>query len=188
MNIDIVRGSEADSLMEDCEFRAEWFRLCHRCPWATPFQGPDFACTWYRTYRGRFEPILVLSRGQDGTLNGLLPLAISFDDGGLIVAGGRQAEYHAWVCSPDLSDKFACLMVRTLRMKFPRAVLTFRYLPPGTPTSWLATTDAKWRYKLDLHRRPLLQFGDGCATIKSLKKKSNKSRLNRLEKIGTLEI
>lgn len=187
MNIDVVRGSEADSLLEDNRFRTEWFRLCRRCHWATPFQGPDFACSWYRIYRGRFEPVLVLSRDQDDTLNGLLTLAVSSNDDGLVVAGGPQAEYQAWICSPDLSDHFPCQMVRMLQREFPRAALTFRYLPPGTPTSWFATTEAGRSCKLALHRRPLLRFGDGMEITKSLNKKSNKSRLNRLEKIGPVE-
>jgi CelD/BcsL family acetyltransferase involved in cellulose biosynthesis/RimJ/RimL family protein N-acetyltransferase len=187
MNFDIVRGTEADSLLEDYGFRAEWFPLCQRCHWATPFQGPDFACTWYRIYRSRFEPVLVLSRSQDGTLNGLLPLAVSSKGGELIVAGGHQAEYQAWICSPNSGDEFACQMVRTLRQEFPGAVLTFRYLPPGTPTSWFASTEAGRSCKLAPHRRPLLRFADGKETMKSLHKKSNKSRLNRLERIGPLE-
>jgi len=38
-----------------------------------------------------------------------------------------------------------------------------------------------------VHRRPLLRFEGDNETIKSLNKKSNKSRLNRLEKVGALE-
>jgi CelD/BcsL family acetyltransferase involved in cellulose biosynthesis len=186
MSINIVRGSEADSLLADSRFRAEWSRLCERCLWATSFQGVDFVCTWYRIYRRRFEPILLLSRDQDGALNGLLPLASS-EDGELLVAGGTQAEYQAWICPPELSDAFVREAVRSLRREFPGTVLTFLYLPPGTPTAWFRTREATWTCELAAHRRPLLRFGDGSETTRSLGKKSNKSRLKRLEKIGRLE-
>lgn len=187
MNIDIVRASEADSLLEDDEFRVDWKKLCRECSWATSFQDPDFACTWYRIYRSRFEPVLVLSRGQEGMLEGLIPLAISTVDGRLVVAGDLQAEYQVWICSSRLGDQFIRQTVQRLQSEFPTAVLTLRYLPPGTPTSWLASAEAKRNCRLISHRRPLLELGDASETVKSLNKKSNKSRLNRLEKVGTLE-
>lgn len=186
MNIDIARGSEADSLLADSRFRADWSALCERCPWATSFQGVDFVCTWYRVYRRRFEPILLVSRDRDGALDGLLPIAWC-DDGELLVAGGTQAEYQAWICAPELSDAFVREVVRSLRRQFPGTVLRFLYLPPGTPTAWFKTREATWICELAAYRRPVLRFGDGSETAKSLGKKSNKSRLKRLEKIGALE-
>jgi len=186
MRIEIVRDSEADQLLAEARFRDAWSRLRRRCPWATSFQGVDFVPTWYRVYRGRFAPVLVLSRDANGELDGLLTLAAS-SDGELLVAGGAQAEYQAWLCAPDLSDTFVRQAVAALRQEFPRAVLTFRYLPPGTPTAWFATPEAARGCALAAHRRPLLRFGDGSDIAKSLTKKSNKSRLNRLEKIGPLE-
>jgi CelD/BcsL family acetyltransferase involved in cellulose biosynthesis len=186
MKVEIVRGSEADSLLADPLFRAEWLRLCERCPWATAFQGADFVGTWYRIYRSRFEPVVVLLREHDATLSGLLTLACS-DDGALLVAGGAQAEYQAWVCAPDSSDAFVREAVQSLRRQFPGAVLTFRFLPPGTPTVWFTTREAAWTCELAAQRRPLLKFGDGSETKRSLAKKSNKSRLNRLGKVGALE-
>ena len=186
MHIELVRGSDADLLLADARFRDEWTRIHQRCPWSTSFQGVGFACTWYRIYRGRFEPVLLLSRDPEGVLAGLLPLASS-DDGTLMVAGGAQAEYQVWICSLETSDAFVSGAVKALRREFPSSVLAFRYLPPGTPTAWFSGREAGWRFALAAHRRPLLRLGDGGEATRSLAKKSNKSRLNRLERIGPLE-
>ncbi len=187
MNIDILRGAEAHLVLDNDGFRREWLRLTEQCSWSTAFQGPGFACEWYSSYLSRFDPVLVLSRTEDGQINGLLALAASSEGGGLVVAGAEQAEYQAWVCPPDLGDTFAWHAVQSLQRMFPRAVLTFRYLPPGTPTAWLAAAEARQICRLEVHRRPLLLFGDGEEIARSLKKRHNKTRLNRLKRLGNLE-
>lgn len=187
MRIDVVRGNEAISLLGESAFRGEWFRLWGKCPWATAFQGPGFCTTWYGIYHDRFKPLLVLSPGEHGHLDGLLPLAVSTEDGELVVAGAGQAEYHCWISLPDLGDSFAWHAVQSLRREIQAATLTFQYLPPKTPIGWLASHEATQICKLKAHRRPLLRFGDREDIARSLKKKSNKSRLSRLEKMGPLE-
>jgi CelD/BcsL family acetyltransferase involved in cellulose biosynthesis/GNAT superfamily N-acetyltransferase len=187
MNIDILRGPAAYRLLENEGFRSEWLRLCEQCSWATAFQRPGFSCAWYHSYGSQFEPVLILSRAEDARLNGLLALAVSPKDGKLVVAGAAQAEYQVWVCLPDLGEAFAWQTIQSLQREFPRAALTFRYLPPESPTGWLAAPEAKQVCKLESHRRPLLRFGDGEEIVKSLKKRHNKTRLNRLRRIGNVE-
>ena len=184
MKIDVVRGNDAFSLLERAEFLSEWSRLCEQCAWATVFQGSGFCTAWYRTYRERFEPLLVMSRDDGGRLNGLLPLGVSPGDGRLVVAGDWQAEYHCWISAPNVADSFPWQAVQSLQRQFPRAVLTFQYLPPKAPLSWLVNPEAARTCKLERFRRPLLRFEDGKEIAASLKKKSNKSRLSRLEKLG----
>ncbi|MHA6796867.1 GNAT family N-acetyltransferase [Pseudonocardia bannensis] len=194
MRIDIVRGAAADVLLDQETFLRQWSDLCRNCPWATPFQGPDFATIWYRAYRRNFEPLLVLSHGPDGRLQGLLPLAVavvgadrSGKDDLLVVAGAWQAEYQAWICPPQIGDGFAAAAVDTLHRAMPSAELRFRYLPPGTPTTWLDRTAPGLAHRLRRHRRPLMRFGDGSEIAASLRKGSNKTRLRRLEKSGGVE-
>ena len=175
------------ALVRDPVFRERWQALHLQCPWATAFQGPGFGCAWYSSYGSRFEPVLVLSRDGDGQLNGLMALAVSREDGKLVVVGAGQAEYQVWICPPELGGEFAWQTIQSLRREFPRAVLTFRYLPPGTPTAWLAAPEAEQVCRLEVRRRPLLLFGDGEEIERSLKKKHNKTRLNRLKRIGNLE-
>jgi CelD/BcsL family acetyltransferase involved in cellulose biosynthesis/ribosomal protein S18 acetylase RimI-like enzyme len=187
MNIHIIRGAEAESLLNRDEFRADWLRLCARCPWATAFQQPDYGALWYDAYRSRFEPVFVLSRDEEGALNGLLTLALSGREEGLIVAGGRQAEYQTWICPPSRGGEFAWQAVRALQRNFPRAVLTFQYLAPGTPTAWLAAPEAARISRLASHRRPLVRFDREEGIESSLKKKRTRYRLKQLEKLGRLE-
>lgn len=187
MKTEIVRGAEADSLLAQDAFRVEWSRLGGQCPWATAFQTPGFVVTWYDTYRDRAEPVLVLSRAGDGRPLGLLPLAVTAPDDRLVVAGGGQAEYHAWISPPDLGDAFAWHAVEAIRREFPSKSLGFRYLPPNTPTGWLARPGAKRTCSLRARRRPLMRFGDGGGIAASLGKESNKARLRRLGKVGRTE-
>ena len=187
MKTEIVRGAGADSLLAQDAFRVEWSRLGGQCPWATAFQTPGFVVTWYDTYRDRAEPVLVLSRAGDGRLLGLLPLAVTAPGDRLVVAGGGQAEYHAWISPPDLGDAFAWHAVEAIRREVPSQGLGFRYLPPNTPTGWLARPGAKRTCSLRARRRPLMRFGDGGEIAASLNKKSNKGRLRHLGKVGRTE-
>lgn len=188
MRVETIRGTEADELLAEDEFRLKWSALSEQCPWATAFQTPEFARAWYGTYRGRWEPLLLLCRDADGRLKGLLALAVSTSDGKVVVAGTHQAEYHAWICRPDLGDCFAREVFQTLREQFPSATLTFRYLPPGAPVGWLADPGAKRMCLLKAQSRPLLLFSDGTKIAKSLKKGGNKSRLRRLAKNGPVQL
>src|ERR1700722_4969049 len=148
----LVRGTDAHALLAEPGFLNDWRRLAERCPWATAFQTPDYAPAWYDVYRRRFEPILVLGRGGAGGLTGLLTLARCRGDDGLVVAGGRQAEYQAWLCEPDLAAEFPRQAFGALGTSFPRAVLTFRYLPSGTPLRWLGDPEVGPTTRLDCHR------------------------------------
>ena len=102
------------------------------------------------------------------------------------MAGAWQAEYHAWVCPPQLGDEFAWQALSAVGRAY-RSAVTFQYLPPGTPTRWARGRDAARRTLLRALPRPLLRFGAGEEIKASLAKGSNKSRLKRLEKIGRVE-
>lgn len=187
MTIEIVRGNDADALLASPAFRADWDRLCAECPWATPFQAPAFAATWYASYRARFEPLLSLARAADGRLQGLLPLAAPVGGrGGLVVAGAWQAEYHAWVCAAGHAGTFPWLALRAAQRACPSTV-SFRYLPPGVPTDWLSAREPARRAILQGVPRPLMRFGDGSDVRTSLAKEGNKSRIRRMKKIGPVE-
>ena len=97
MQSEVVSGSEAGELLAQQQFREDWQKLSDECPWATSFQGPDFAVAWYQCYQDRFTPLLLLSRDEDGRLTGLLTLAVGASDGAVVVAGDVQAEYQAWI-------------------------------------------------------------------------------------------
>src|SRR4051812_3561695 len=170
MNIQILQGPEADALLANETFRAEWSSLLAQCPWATAFQSPAFVLTWYQSYQTRFKPVLVLSRDENGRLQGLLTLAQSTSGNDLVVAGAWHAEYHAWISTPAHGDTFPAHAFKALRRKFPQSNVRFQYLPPNIPTAWIAASGFENTTLLKPHRRPLMNFGDGQEVSKSLNK------------------
>lgn len=182
--IELVRGASARSLLDDGIFSASWERLWRGCSWATAFQSPAFALTWYNVYREVYEPVFVLTRDQSGELSGLLALAWDESKQQLLVAGGRQAEYQAWLCSESLSEVFPVQAFSGLQASFPRGELLFRYLPPNTPIGWAERAKLTRYCDVEWHRRPLWSLENDQEITDSLRKKSNKSRLKRLNKVG----
>ena len=184
--VEILQGEDADRLLADATFIAEWSALRDQCPWATPFQSPAFAATWYRVYRSRANPVLVLSRAN-GRLRSLLPLAHIPARNQLAVAGTWHAEYHAWLSPAHLGDAFPAQAFLALRREFPSLPVNFYFLPPNAPSGWLNERQPRRLALVKSRRRPLMRFGDGTEIAASLAKSSNKSRLKRLEKLGRIE-
>jgi CelD/BcsL family acetyltransferase involved in cellulose biosynthesis/GNAT superfamily N-acetyltransferase len=187
MNVQILQGHQADALLADEAFRAEWSALLAQCPWATAFQSPAFVTTWYQSYAARFQPVLVLARDENSHLRGLFTLARRTSGEDLVVAGAWHAEYHAWICAPAHGDSFPAHAFAALRKAFPHDNLRMQYLPPNTPIGWIANSGFKNTTLLKSHRRPLMHFGNGEEAAKSLNKSNNKSRLKKMEKLGKIE-
>jgi CelD/BcsL family acetyltransferase involved in cellulose biosynthesis/GNAT superfamily N-acetyltransferase len=132
--------------------------------------------------------VLVVSHDAAGRLVGLLCLAARRGrDGQIIVAGGHQAEYQAWLCLPELGGLFPSAAFDAIRREFPDAAVKFKYLPSGLPLEWVKDESIASVSILKSHHRPLLRLGDGKEIRESLGKSGNKSRLRRLKKIGRVE-
>jgi CelD/BcsL family acetyltransferase involved in cellulose biosynthesis len=183
MRIEVVRGSDADALLANESFRAEWARLCDACPWGTPMQSHAFAAAWYAVYRERYEPVLVVSRDAAGRLEGLLPLAYA-PWRTLIHVGGHQAEYQCWISMAEIGEAFGRDALRAVREAFPSATLTFRYLPPGVPLDWLDDApDVARASLLTPWKRPLMRLD--YDTIRERAARRNiKTRVNKLSRMG----
>jgi CelD/BcsL family acetyltransferase involved in cellulose biosynthesis len=188
MTLKLLMGADAESLLRDQAFQHQWNSLYSSCPWATIFQGVDFVTTWYKIYREPFKPLLITETLADGSLSGLLTLAIAPDSQQLMFAGAAQAEYHTWLATADRGDTFIAAAMDLLRASFAGLTLTFEYLPPLAPKQWLEP-DQPWsnQSRLVMWTRPLMKLGDGENLRKSLKKSANKSRLNRLKKLGDVQ-
>jgi CelD/BcsL family acetyltransferase involved in cellulose biosynthesis len=157
------------------------------CPWATAFTDIPFVTTWFAVYRDVYEPVLVWARNESGRLTGLFLLGHSSKRGVLVPAGGRDAEYDTWLAEPGDGDGFIESALYLLAERFPQATLRFQYLAAGTPIAWAARGRWASRCELEPVARALRTVGDGSSFRESLKKKSNKSRYNRLERLGKLE-
>jgi CelD/BcsL family acetyltransferase involved in cellulose biosynthesis len=184
----ILRDTEAMTLVEDLLFRDQWQILYHQCPWATVFQSFPYIITFYKTHLSKYEPLIVLGRGPCDDLTGLLCLALERRSGRLVMAGKPHTEYTVWLARPGINDLFVEKALDCLRGEFPQGRLDFCYLPLSTPLGWLDTSREWGRFcVLQPVSRPLMAVGDESKIRESLRKKSNRSRIKRLEKLGNLE-
>lgn len=183
----IHRGEDAWAKLSDPAFLVEWERLGTACPWSTPCQSSHFVRTWFEHYRSRYWPIVVTLRSDDGMLVGLLALAVCLRTQRVAVAGAHQAEYQAWLATPECQREFIVRALAALDELLPGYELTFKYLPHGLPVEPLLGSPLfRSRARLVAHRRPLMRL-DADELKRSLRKKSNKSRWSRLQRLGKLE-
>ncbi len=170
-------------------YESEWRRLHANCPWATVFQSFDFVSIWYRVYHEYFLPLLIHDLSSEGRLAVLLPLAIEKRSGRIVVAGAQQAEYQVCITEPELGDRFIPQALDLIGESFPNQNLRFKYLPRGTPLQWL-NGHRKWArcHERRSIQRPVIDLRDHERLATSLRKKSNKSRLNRLRRLGKIAL
>ena len=182
MRISLLTGDEAYAWLAEQSNLTDWRVLYAACSWATSFQTPDFYLVWLRHYAARWRPVLVLGLSNHGRLAGLIPLAIG---GGVVTgAGANQAEYHGWLGGDDCPSNFFKDAVAEVLKKFPGHELRQRYLPPGTPKAAVeALINGDHRAIAIPQDRPLLALNEG-AINETLKKKNNRSKINRLKRLG----
>ena len=193
MAISLTRDAEAEELLSDPQFLSQWTRLYGACPWASACQSPGFVTAWHDAYKDRHSPFIVREYSPAGDLIGLISLASDKSSGQLTVAGARQAEYKTWLSLPSNGSSFIEAALAELACKTDVSSLSFRYLPPGTPTDWIARLEkTAGRCHVQQHPRPIIPVGDASALMEYLqKKKSGKSvrnSFNRLKRIGNLSL
>ncbi|KLK93357.1 hypothetical protein AA309_08400 [Microvirga vignae] len=186
---EIVRGTSADTLLQNAGFRQAWSELAAACPWSTIWQSWEYAETWLSVYRETYEPLLVIQRDEANGLIGLLPLAIQRNTGAIVHIGSGQAEYQAWLAYETHGNSFIEEALAALGRNYPGQRLKFKYLPPGSPIDWCGAGSA-WESRVILReqKRPLLALGPNSRAEESLRKKSNKSRIHRLQRIATFRL
>ena len=130
---------------------------------------------------------MALSRGADGDLVGLWFLAHDDATGKVVQAGTDQAEYQTWLALPGAETSFLSAAWRALKLRFRFSTLQFKFLPaPELVDTLQKVPGMERRILLTRHRRPLLNL-DPADLRASFAKKSNKSRFNRLKRLGQLE-
>jgi len=180
LRLETHRGDAALALIERPDFRHAWRSLHQSCPWSTAFQASPFADTWYRSYRAQFAPVVVAG-WADATLTGLVLLAISHDGTRLCHVGAQHAEYQVWLST---DDRFVGAALDALAAEFPGRRLQLLFVPPGVPF----TPPDRWRSRC--FRRPIpapfLATHPADTVRESMRKKANKSKLNRLTRLGKI--
>ena len=190
MSIRILSGDEALSSLSSDRFLGRWQSLYDDCPWSTGCQSPAFATAWYEAYAVENDPLFVVADCPDKpAMEGLLALALERKSGRIVNVGGHQAEYDCWIARPDLGDEFIRAALSLLRERYPDKALCFRYLPPSAPVRWLTDPGPlSGLISSRRIRRPLINLGDATRIEASFRKRSNRSRLNRLRKLCGGEI
>lgn len=184
LRLSICSGDDVWEWLGDKMNVASWRALHEQCGWSTAFQAPEFYRVWFQHYGAQWKAVLVLGHDDRGTLAALMPLAVA---GGVVTGvGAHQAEYHGWVGSESCPAGFfrdACAAVLNT---FPDHRLSLRFLPQGAPKEALDTLAGSDRRAIALVQdRPLLAL-DEAAISETLKKKGNRSKINRLKRLGPL--
>lgn len=184
IQVHLARAHAAIEKLRDQSFRAAWRDLYDVCPWATPYQSLAFIDAWVKHYQDDGEPVLVIGNDSQGRTKGVFGLINT--NGALTSIGSHQAEYHAWLCDIAVSDSFAVAAIDALSRAFPDSEIRLKYLPSRLDANTLLDqTHLAERVRFVTHTRPLMRI-DAEDLAKSFKKKSNKSRFNRLKKLGNL--
>ncbi len=193
MTLSISQGKEAHETISNPGFQSQWARLHEACPWATAFQSPGYITAWYEAYKDQYSPLVVSEFSAAGDLIGLISLATENGSGRPIVAGGHQAEYKAWLALPANGNSFIEAALKLLASETGAGVLSFGYLPPGTPTDWtIRSRGTSWICDLKPHPRPLIPLsveGDVAGYLQKKKSaKNTRNSWNRLKRLGELRL
>ncbi len=81
------------------DIRGEWSELWERCPYATPFQGPEWLIPWWRAFHPGALRCLTLRRA--GRLAGFAPLYVD-ESGRARLIGAGNTDYLDVLVEPDL--------------------------------------------------------------------------------------
>ncbi len=185
-HIEVLEGEAARLCFGDADFLREWDTLYRRCPWKTIFQSKEFVLTWYRLFSRNFTP-LVLRSTRNGTLTGLLPLAMSGKQALITGAGAHQAEYHAWLTEEHLGETFISNALLTLKRKFPRFNIAFTYIPAEAPLKWAkAGKVLRNRCFMRVLRQPVVRITPEYFAAK-LNAKTIREKVRRLQRLGDLK-
>lgn len=185
LSFSLLQGQQALEWSRGSLGNAAWQRLFADCPWATAFQSMAFFDIWSRHYASVWSPLLVVGQRADGVVAGIMPLAIR---NGLVVGvGSHQAEYQGWISRENDASEFIVGALDAIAASLPRHQLRLRYLPHAVPKSALQhLRDRNPRVTLHHHVSHELLI-DPEAIGHALKKKSNRSKVHRLQRLGELQ-
>lgn len=184
--VDWLLGLPALAWAARPEHRREWLALYDACPWATAFQHPSYFDVWCRHYGQQWTPLLLVARDANGAATAIMPLAVRNAE--ITGIGAHQAEYHGFLSHEADAAAFMAASLDAIDRALPGKAMRMRYLPPGLPADVVAMLEKRnGRITLNRHRTHELRI-DRAAIEASLKKKGNKSKLNRLKRGGELDL
>lgn len=188
MSVKLVSGLAAYALFDCPNFLEKWKLLYSSCSWATPFQSTVFIKTWLLHYQSEYEPVIVLAE-SDSRLEHLLLLAQHKVSKKIVHAGAHQAEYQCWLSLDEKFERFIVPAMEHLKAINSQGQFELKFLPPLLSRLIEASTVLNRVQCISRQEiQPLVNFDVTPSPWASLKKKSNKSKLARLRKLGKVEV
>lgn len=117
-----------------------WAELTKLAPCSTPFQGPQWAMSWYRNY-DTFEP-LVIALTCNMRLAGVIPLAVEKSTGRLAFCGDGMADYRDVVALPEYRRRILSEFLDVFRSHVRRGIFSFGPTLPESDTADLLSSIA----------------------------------------------
>lgn len=102
LQVDVVRSPR-----DLRELEPQWHELWQRCPWATPFQSPQWLLPWWEHFGGAGLFTVTLTRR--GRLAGIAPMLI-YEEAGerrMVMLGVGISDYLDVVSKGDVAGEFA---------------------------------------------------------------------------------
>jgi CelD/BcsL family acetyltransferase involved in cellulose biosynthesis/RimJ/RimL family protein N-acetyltransferase len=182
--IEVIKGADAKAFLQREDILASWLALWQECAHSTVFQHPDFILPWLETYAGRGELLVICDRIDD-SLNGMALLWRPHGRSELRVAGTIHAEYQDFLARDDQYAAFFLNVIEKLTSAVPGHTLLLRYLTHPETHALVKILEARnYILSTEHHFRPIMDTADGSQFRSSLSKKSNKSRISRMSKLG----
>jgi len=191
MDIKILKKGDVLKAIKDEGFISAWKTLAKESGEFTLIQEYDFVASWYRAYQSIYDPIMLVAYGQQNKILGILPLAISLENGEISHAGDGQAEYNSWICSKKNEKTFLVQSLILLKKELNLVKWDWGWMPPNANISWLKSKELEQNgiyVNVGTFESPRYDLNDLARITKIKKSKSIRSNTNRLKRSGDLKI
>ncbi|MCX4024980.1 GNAT family N-acetyltransferase [Endozoicomonas sp. SM1973] len=184
MDTSLVTGLAAEQLLTNEQFINQWQQLYNQSSIAFSFQSQPYVNSWWQAYHHNYD--LAFSLGyHNNQLVACLPLCIRGNQ--ITAAGNHQAEYHAWLTTPEKQYDFLSALVTDIQQVFPDSQLNLKYLPKSLLIHTLEKDSGLTEHLIiNNFQRPLMKL-NASDIDQALAKESNKNNINQLKSLGELK-
>jgi hypothetical protein len=189
VNIEILKGKDCFLAIENNNFIESWKDLAETSQYFTLTQEYNFVYSWYKSYREKFNPIMVIGYNKKEEIIGIIPLAINIESGELSYAGDNQSEYNNFISTPEYEEEFIVESLISIKNTLDINNWSWDWMPSNSYKSWFKSKRLeKEGIYIDLSKfeSPVYKLSDTVRIEKIKRNKSIKSKNNRLNRKGAL--